>query len=62
MNTEVTIKVEDKERLIKLITEAHSILEKYPFFGEDIYYVTTMSRAKSAVNSAKEFVEIIPTE
>ena len=53
---EVLVDVNDKERLVELLTEASSILDKYNYFSKSgCHTVTAMSRAKSAVKDANEW-------
>lgn len=55
-SNEVLIEKNDKDRLVDLLTEANSILEKYPYETYNCSHtVTTMSRAKSYVKDAKEW-------
>lgn len=59
---EVFIDPREKERLIELLTEADAILDKYHYTSDASYHtVTTMSRAKSNVKEAKEWVEYLHT-
>lgn len=54
-SNEVLIDKNDKDRLVDLLTEANSILEKYPYETYDgSHTITTMSRAKSYVKDAKK--------
>ena len=60
---EVIVDKKDKDRLVELLTEAHEILEKYPFFSAPNHStVTTISRAKTATKEAKQWCEYLETE
>lgn len=60
---EVFIDSKDKERLIKLLTEADSILDKYPSSSDASYHtVTAMGRSKSQVNEAMNQVKLLYTK
>lgn len=55
-SNEVLVEKSDKERLVELLREADTILNKYPYEiydGSDT--VTTMSRAKSFTKDAKKW-------
>lgn len=55
-SNEVLIEKNDKDRLVELLKEANTILEKYPYETYDgSYTVTTMSRAKSYVKDAEKW-------
>jgi len=57
---EVFIDPKDKERLIELLTEADSILDKYPYSSDSSHdTVTAMSDAKCSVHEAKHQVELL---
>ncbi len=59
---EVYIEPKEKERLIELLTEADSILCKYPYSSDASHHtVTSMARAKSSVCQAKEEVKLLYT-
>lgn len=59
---EVFIEPKDKERLIELLTEANSILNKYPYSSDYSHHtVTSMSRAKTQVNQAMNQVKRLYT-
>ena len=59
---EVYIDPKEKTRLVELLTEADTILSKYPYSTDASYHtVTSMSRAKSSVLQAKEEVKLLYT-
>lgn len=59
---EVYIEPKEKERLIELLTEASTILDKYKHSSDYSHHtVTCMSRAKLAVNLAKDEVKLLYT-
>lgn len=59
---EVFIEPKEKARLVDLLTEADAILDKYPYSSDASYHtVTTMSRAKSNVSEAKDWIELLHT-
>ena len=60
---EVIVSKEDKDKLVRLLSEADEILEKYPYISKpDCYCVTTISRAKSFVKDAKQWCEYLHIE
>lgn len=55
-SNEVLVEKSDKERLVELLREANTILNKYPYETYDgSHTVTTMSRAKSFTKEAEEW-------
>ena len=59
---EVKVDPKDKQRLVELLAEAQSILDKYPYFSvPNCNTVTCMSRAKSFVNDAYKWVTYLYT-
>ena len=59
---EVYIDPKEKARLVELLTEASTILDKYSYSSDASYHtVTCMSRAKSSVLQAKEEVKLLYT-
>ena len=59
---EVYIEPKEKERLIELLTEADTILNKYPSSSIASYdTVTAMSWAQDYVRDAKKWVECLHT-
>lgn len=59
---EVKIDPKDKQHLVELLAEAKSILDKYPYFSVANYNaVTCMSRAKTYVNDAHEWITCLYT-
>lgn len=62
-DNEVLIEKTDKERLVELLDEANSILDKYPFYvGNKITMVTAMSRAKGFVRQARDWCGLLSTK
>lgn len=59
---EVFIEKEDKERLVELMKEANSIMEKYPYESCQGSTVTIASRAKSALVEAYNWCERLQVE
>ena len=60
---EVIVSVEDKEKLVQLLTEADKILNKYPYFSKpNCHTVTTISRAKGFVSDAKKWCGYLHTD
>ena len=55
-SNEVLVEKEDKERLVELLKEANSILNKYPYETyNDSHTVTAMSRAKSFTKESEKW-------
>lgn len=55
-SNEVLVEKSDKERLVELLREANTILNKYPYETYDgSHTVTIMSRAKSFTKEAEEW-------
>lgn len=53
---EVLVDLDDKERLIELLAEASSMLDRYDYFSKTgCHTVTVMARAKGAVKDAYEW-------
>ena len=59
---EVLIDPAEKERLVDLLKEAQSILQKYPYRdGGNLWNITVMSRAKVFVADSLEWCELLYT-
>lgn len=57
---EVLALKEDKDRLVELINEVYNILDKYEYSSDySIHSVTSMSRAKTAVSEAKQWISYL---
>ena len=55
-SNEVLVEKPDKERLVELLREANTILDKYPYeIFDGSHTVTTMSRAKSFTKDAEKW-------
>ena len=55
-SNEVLVEKSDKERLVELLREASTILNKYPYETYDgSHTVTNMSRAKSFTKEAEKW-------
>ena len=53
-SNEVLVEKSDKERLVELLREANTILNKYPYETyNNSHTITTMSRAKSLTKEAE---------
>lgn len=62
-SSEVLVDKKDKERLMELMDEAHSILEKYESSSDyKSHFVTTMMRAKGSVSEARQWCELLHTK
>ena len=60
---EVKVDPKDKQRLIELLEEAKSILDKYPYFSIPNYpTVTCISRAKTALSELQKWVSCLYTD
>lgn len=59
---EVFIEQEDKDRLVEILKEANSILDRYPYESCQASTVTMMSRAKSALVEAYSWCERLYVE
>lgn len=61
---EVPVKPSDKETLTDLLKRAQAILDQYPYGkpGVKSNTVTTISRAKTAVNEAASWCRLLETE
>lgn len=61
---EIPVTQTDKEKLTDLLQQAQSILNKYPYenYAVNTHTVTTMSRAKTAVNEATHWCNLLETK
>ena len=58
--SEVLIEFEDKKRLLELLSEAKTILDKYPYSNDySDHVITAMSRAKSSVKDSLTTVKCL---
>ena len=58
--SEVLIELEDKKRLLKLLSEAQTILDKYPYSNDHSdNFITAMSRAKTSVKKLSDEVRCL---
>lgn len=57
---EVLIELEEKKRLIALLSEAKTILDKYPYSNDhSLHVITAMSRAKASVNDSLNTIKCL---
>lgn len=65
---EVLIEVDDKRRLIELVKEMESILDKYPYreirdeHMNKLCPITLMSYVKNSVNEANKWIKLLYTK
>lgn len=61
---EIPVTQTDKEKLTDLLQQTQSILNKYPYenYAVNAHTVTTMSRAKTAVNEAARWCNLLETK
>lgn len=65
---EVLIEIDDKRRLIELVKEMESILDKYPYYeirdlhAHKLCPITLMSYAKNSVNEANKWIKLLYTK
>lgn len=61
--SEVLIELEDKKRLLALLSEAKAILDKYPYSNDHSdHLIAVMSRAKTSVQELTTAVRCLQTQ
>jgi len=56
---QILISKKDKESLTLYIEKINEALDKYPYYGEDPHFVTTMCRAKNNASALEKNIKLL---